>query len=95
MDKLLIPFALPFIIPGPIFGTGIVAINFYNRKKSPIYHETDGSIITMQIGAMSVLKGCIYGTFWPIAGCGILLHTCNGRNPKQFESHFVPFSKYR
>jgi len=40
----------------------------------------------------SVLKGCIYGSFWPFSAMVIGLNAFHGKD--EFKKHFIPFSRY-
>jgi hypothetical protein len=42
---------------------------------------------------MSLVKGGIYGVFFPISGIGVGLSFFCG-TPSQINEHFIPYSKY-
>lgn len=80
------------ITPGLLTGFSVGALNAVNVKKSPEYKPPIGIIGTLRFSTFITVKGIVYGTFYPIALLSIFLDTCSER---QFNRHFVPFSKYR
>ena len=73
-------------IPGIVVSGGIC---FMNMKRSPQYTFPTNATDTIRFTSLSMIKGAIYGFFWPIALAGIALDL---GNKKRFDRHFIPFS---
>ena len=73
-----------------VFGSIIVGINLFNYQRSPAYKQNDSLVLT-RIAISSVIKGVIYGSFWPLP---MIDMTMNFNNEKQFNRHFIPLSVY-
>lgn len=73
-----------------IFGSTITLINLINYRKSPDYRENN-PLSNLKIGMASLVKGYIYGSFWPFPLIDMLLSL---DNDKLFNRHFIPLSVY-
>ena len=76
-------------VPGIVMSGGICFLNMRNVKRSPQYTEPQNATDTVRFAALSIVKGSIYGFFWPFALAGIVIDL---PNKKAFDRHFVPFS---
>lgn len=74
--------------PEYIVGTAIAGINLYNIR---LKKQQDG-LSQARFAAVSLMKGYIYGSFWPVSVLGIGYHAViDGR---YFKNHFIPLSVY-
>ena len=92
MNKLY----LSLLTPGVLMGTSVGIVNMYNKNLSPIFdknNEENDSLKNTKFFGGCIIKGCIYGSFYPFAAFG-LMSDIFSNNKKDFEKHFVLFSKY-
>ena len=75
--------------PTIIMAGGITFLNMRNMKRSPQYIVPFTATDTIRFVSVSIIKGTIYGFFWPIALAGIVLDL---PNKERFDRHFIPFS---
>jgi hypothetical protein len=77
-------------VPSFIVGGSVCFLNMTNIKRSPQYSTPIGLSDMVRFTSLSIIKGTIYGFFWPFALIGIALDI---PNKQAFDSHFIPFSK--
>ena len=75
--------------PTIIMAGGITFLNMTNMKRSPQFSIPFTTSDTIRFVSLSIIKGSIYGFFWPVALAGIVLDM---PNKERFDSHFIPFS---
>lgn len=84
----------PHLIPSFLFGSFIGIINFINIKESPNYNNKHFNFLDKtRFGTFILIKSIIYGSWYPIFIFGITYDAIFDRK-QQFNSHFIPYSKY-
>ena len=76
-------------IPTLIMAGSVSYLNMRNIKRSPQYIPPLSASDIIRFTALSVIKGSIYGFFWPFSLAGILVDL---PNKERFDRHFIPFS---
>ena len=76
-------------VPGIVMSGGICFLNMANMKRSPQYTFPTNATDTIRFTSLSIIKGAIYGFFWPFSLAGIALDL---GNKERFDRHFIPFS---
>jgi hypothetical protein len=76
-----------------IFGFSIFTVNMYNIPYARINRmdSWDKTRLYFKYTAVSIIKGQIYGAFFPLTAIFVLLDTCNR---KHFKRHIKPCSVY-
>ena len=75
--------------PEMTFGVGIALMNIINIR---LKRDRNDPWSIMRYTTVSIMKGGIYGMFFPIATINILLSSFEG--PHHFNKHFIPCSVY-
>lgn len=75
-------------------GLGVMIGNFINCKESPMYNEKESVVSFMVISPWIFGKGVIYGILWPYMLYRISSDIKHKNGARDFEKHFIPFSKY-
>lgn len=79
------------------FGLLIYGCNVLNIKQSPLYNPTYPIISHVKLTLISVMKGYIYGLFYPLPIISMsynLLFEDKINGPVIFMRHLIPGSKY-
>ena len=71
------------------FGTFVAGLNLYNIKMK----ERQDKFSRFQYATTSLMKGVIYGSFYPFSMWCIVATAILGK-PEEIKTHFVPLSKY-
>ena len=71
-----------------LFGASIAVINLYNIK----FKKRQDNASRAQYALVSLVKGAIYGSFYPFSLWGMMLSIVG--TPHAFKCHFIPLSVY-
>ena len=76
-------------IPTLIMAGSVSYLNMRNIKRSPQYNSPLVATDMIRFAGLCIIKGSIYGFFWPFSLAGILVDL---PDKKRFDRHFIPFS---
>jgi hypothetical protein len=85
-------FVYPSLIVGFLWGTIVSFINISYIPNSPIFISTWRHENSFRLAICSVIKGSIYGTFWPITIPAFAIDSF--KSEEDFKKHIIPCSKY-